>query len=98
MEIINVIGLYFIKQIGYLILNKKKRQYCSRRARRIRQSLHFLHGKSKFQKREIDIKSINDRRFQFQISQIINDFSFSNLDFYCLFWFWQKDVGVMLCN
>jgi signal recognition particle subunit SRP68 len=38
---------------------QRYRMYCSRRVRRIRKSLHFLHGKGRFHRKNIDVATVH---------------------------------------
>eukprot|EP01087_Luapelamoeba_hula_P011909 TRINITY_DN3301_c0_g1_i2.p1 TRINITY_DN3301_c0_g1~~TRINITY_DN3301_c0_g1_i2.p1 ORF type:complete len:645 (-),score=135.76 TRINITY_DN3301_c0_g1_i2:287-2221(-) len=43
--------------------HQRYRQYCTRRLRRVRKSLHFKHGKGKYVKKSINHRYANDPRF-----------------------------------
>lgn len=47
-----------------------RRQYCSRRLRRIYKSVRFLHGRGRYQKKKLEPEGIKDIRYVFTKARI----------------------------
>jgi len=43
-------------------INHHRREYCSRRLRRIYKGVKFLHGRGRFQKKKLEPETITDER------------------------------------